>query len=61
MVSIPLVDLKAEYQGIKQEIDSTIQRVLDSTSFILGEDVQDQGYDELLDLRLDRFDHLHDT
>jgi len=37
---IPLVDLKAQYSTIKSEIDSAIQRVLDSTSFILGSEVE---------------------
>jgi dTDP-4-amino-4,6-dideoxygalactose transaminase len=36
---IPFVDLKAQYQSIKPEIDDAIQRVLDSTQFILGEEV----------------------
>jgi len=38
-MNIPLVDLKAQYLTIKDEINSAIQRVLDSTSFILGEEV----------------------
>lgn len=38
---IPLVDLKAQYASIKPEIDAAIQRVLDSTSFILGQEVAD--------------------
>lgn len=37
---IPLVDLKAQYNTIKTEIDNTIQRVLDSTSFIMGEELE---------------------
>jgi dTDP-4-amino-4,6-dideoxygalactose transaminase len=40
-VPIPLVDLKAQYQSIKEEIDSAIQRVIDSTAFILGEEVSE--------------------
>lgn len=36
---IPLVDLKAQYAWIKPEIDAAIQRVLDHTGFILGEEV----------------------
>lgn len=39
MPSIPLVDLKAQYEAIKPEIDSAIQRVVDSTEFILGNEV----------------------
>ena len=36
---IPLLDLVAQYQGIKPEIDAAIQRVFDSGRFILGEEV----------------------
>ena len=38
-MSIPLVDLKAQYETIRDEIDPAIQRVLDTTAFILGEEV----------------------
>ena len=34
---IPLVDLKAQYASIKQEMDHAIQGVLDNTAFIGGE------------------------
>ena len=37
---IPLVDLKAQYQTIKTEVDAAIQRVLDDTSFIMGPEVE---------------------
>jgi dTDP-4-amino-4,6-dideoxygalactose transaminase len=37
---IPLVDLKAQYQQIKAEIDSAISRVVGSSQFILGEEVE---------------------
>lgn len=40
-MSIPLVDLKAQYHAIKPEIDHALQRVLDNTSFILGKEVSD--------------------
>jgi dTDP-4-amino-4,6-dideoxygalactose transaminase len=40
-MNIPLVDLKAQYAGIKSEIDAAIQHVLDNTSFILGKNVDD--------------------
>jgi dTDP-4-amino-4,6-dideoxygalactose transaminase len=36
---IPYLDLKAQYRGIKDEIDAAVLRVLDSTQFILGEEV----------------------
>lgn len=36
MSNIPLVDLRAQYQTIKPEIDAAIQRTLDSAAFILG-------------------------
>ncbi|MDO9066349.1 MAG: aminotransferase class I/II-fold pyridoxal phosphate-dependent enzyme, partial [Chloroflexota bacterium] len=39
-MGIPLVDLKAQYRVLKTEIDPAIQRVLDNTSFILGEEVK---------------------
>ena len=35
---VPLLDLVAQYQTIKPEIDAAIQRVLDSGHFILGEE-----------------------
>lgn len=38
---IPLVDLKAQYQSIKSEIDSAIAEVLESCQFILGPKVED--------------------
>ena len=34
---IPFLDLKAQYQSIKPEIDSAVLGVLDSTQFVLGE------------------------
>ena len=37
---IPLVDLKAQYQTIKGEIDNAIAEVLDTTQFILGPKVE---------------------
>ncbi len=36
-----MVDLHTQYQSIKDEIDQAIQEVLNSTSFIQGEQVQD--------------------
>lgn len=36
---IPFVDLKAQYQSIRPEIDAAIQHVLDSTQFVLGTEV----------------------
>lgn len=36
---IPLVDLKRQYLSIKDEIDRAISRVIDNSSFILGEEV----------------------
>lgn len=36
---VPLIDLVAQYQEIKPEIDAAIQRVLDSGYFILGPEV----------------------
>jgi len=39
-VIIPLVDLKAQYNSIKQEIDEATQRVIDEGQFILGSEVK---------------------
>jgi dTDP-4-amino-4,6-dideoxygalactose transaminase len=36
MSKIPLVDLRAQYESIKPEIDAAIQRTIDNTAFILG-------------------------
>ena len=38
-IQVPFVDLKAQYAGIKPEIDAAIQRVVDSAGFILGDEV----------------------
>ncbi len=40
-MSIPLVDLKAQYLTIKSEVDAAMQRVVNNTSFILGKEVAD--------------------
>jgi dTDP-4-amino-4,6-dideoxygalactose transaminase len=40
-MQVPLVDLKAQYATIKPEIDAAIQRVVDNSSFILGQEVTD--------------------
>jgi len=37
--TIPLLDLAAQYRGIQPEIDTALQRVLESGHFILGEEV----------------------
>ncbi len=36
---IPFVDLKAQYLSIREEIDSAVLKVLESTQFILGSEV----------------------
>ena len=36
---IRYVDLKAQYHGIKEEIDSAVMSVLESTQFVLGKEV----------------------
>ena len=40
METIPLVDLKAQYLTIKEEVLSAIQSVLERSSFILGDEVE---------------------
>lgn len=39
-MKIQMVDLKANYSGIREEIDSAVKNVLDKTNFILGEEVK---------------------
>ncbi len=39
-MSVPFVDLQAQYQSIKEEIDAAIRRVLDNAAFILGCEVE---------------------
>ena len=39
-MNVPFVDLKANYNSIKSEIDSAIQTVIDKTTFIKGEYVE---------------------
>lgn len=38
-INVPGVDLKANYQSIKSEIDEAVERVITSCAFILGPDV----------------------
>ncbi|HEY9176649.1 MAG TPA: DegT/DnrJ/EryC1/StrS family aminotransferase [Flavipsychrobacter sp.] len=40
MHKLQMVDLKRQYQKIKPEVDTAIQRVIDNTAFIAGEDVK---------------------
>ena len=39
-MSVPFVDLQAQYRTIKSEVDAAIQRVLDNAAFILGREVE---------------------
>ena len=39
-MSVPFIDLKAQYKTIKGEVSEAIQRVLDSGQFILGPEVE---------------------
>ena len=41
MNKIPILDLKKQIVPIRQELDEAIKRVIDSTSFILGEEAAD--------------------
>lgn len=40
-MNIPLVDLRAQYLQIKDEIDSAVQRVIESSSFVGGKEVKE--------------------
>ncbi len=48
-MKIPLVDLRAQYAAIKPEIDAAMQRVIENSSFILGQEVKtfEQHFAEL--------------
>ncbi|MCZ7567140.1 MAG: DegT/DnrJ/EryC1/StrS family aminotransferase [Ardenticatenaceae bacterium] len=37
---VPMFNLRAEYEALRDEIDAAIQRVIDSGSFVLGEEVE---------------------
>lgn len=39
-MKVPFLDLKAQYDSIKSEIDDAIQKTLENTSFVLGPEVQ---------------------
>src|SRR2546430_12924193 len=39
-MTIPFVDLQAQYRSIKSEIDAAIQRVLETSAFVLGREVE---------------------
>lgn len=39
MNTIPLLDLKAQYKSIKNDVDKAVKAILDSQSFILGAEV----------------------
>ena len=52
-MKIPLVDLKAQYLSIKKEIDEAMQRVIDNTAFIMGEEVKcfEEGFARYCDVK----------
>src|ERR671939_1329184 len=37
---VPFVDLQAQYRSIKAEVDAAVRRVLDTSAFILGREVE---------------------
>ncbi len=39
-MNVPFVDLKAQYAGIKQEIDAKIRAIVENTDFIMGKNVE---------------------
>src|SRR5215204_3679317 len=40
LMPVPFVDLQAQYRSIKAEVDAAVQRVLDTSAFILGREVE---------------------
>src|SRR4026209_892579 len=53
MTRIPLVDLHAQYETIKPEIDAAIQRTIDRTAFILGPEAKqfEEHFAEFCDVK----------
>lgn len=39
-MNIPLVDLKAQYLSLKKEIDEAVKKVINSSAFIMGEELK---------------------
>ncbi len=39
-MKVPMVDLHVQYESLKEEVDAAIGNVLDSTTFILGPEVE---------------------
>jgi len=39
-MTVPFVDLQAQYRAIRSEVDAAIQRVLDNATFVLGREVE---------------------
>ena len=37
-MKIPILDLKAQYHEIKEEVDAAIKKVVDAQAFVLGEE-----------------------
>ena len=37
---VPFLDLKAQYSGIRDEVNAAILKVLESTQFVLGDAVE---------------------
>jgi len=52
-MKVPLVDLKAQYQSIKTEIDAAIAGVIERASFVLGPEVEsfERAFAEYLGVR----------
>jgi len=52
-MNVPFVDLKAQYQSIKEEMDTAIQGVLDETAFIKGKHVTqfEKSYQSLFGIK----------
>lgn len=52
-MNIPFVDLHAQYQSLKPEIDAAIARTIANSSFVRGEDVEafEEEYAELMEAK----------
>jgi dTDP-4-amino-4,6-dideoxygalactose transaminase len=40
-IQVPFLDLKAQYRGIKAEVDAAVSRVLENAQFVLGSEVSE--------------------
>ena len=57
-MNIPLVDLKAQYGSIREEIDEAVWRVIERGEFILGSEVE-AFEEEMAAFNAPGYDRIH--